>query len=161
MGYDTSGVDIAALTSSGDVELFASPITSSPSALTSQRRDEPVWSAVNVTGAATGAPPLSGSIFVSVTPSSTSIDGQAANWGDLFSLTSAAGTSTLERHRRLGDGRELRAHRRRRRHRHPGGLDADAVRRGGQLAAAPGRRRLRDPLVQVGSGHHRRMADRE
>ena len=94
MGYDASGVDIAALTSSGDVELFASPITSSPSALTSHAASEPVWSAVNVTGAATGAPPLSGAIFVSVTPSSTSIDGQAANWGDLFSLTSAAGTST-------------------------------------------------------------------
>jgi hypothetical protein len=31
---------------------------------------------------------------VSVTPSSTSIDGQAANWGDLFSLTSAPESST-------------------------------------------------------------------
>ena len=94
MGYDASGVDIAALTSSGNVELFASPITSSPNPLTGHAVTEPVWSAVNVTGAATGAPPLSGSIFVSVTPSSTSIDGQAANWGDLFSLTSAPESST-------------------------------------------------------------------
>ena len=53
-----------------------------------------MWSALNVTGAATGAPPLSGSLFVSATPTQLSIDGQAANWGDLFSLTSAPGSGT-------------------------------------------------------------------
>jgi hypothetical protein len=83
MSYDTSDVDIAALTSGGSVELFSSPITSSS-----------VWSASNVTGAATDAPPLSGSIFVNVTPSETSIDGQAANWGDLFSFANVPGTPT-------------------------------------------------------------------
>jgi len=40
------------------------------------------------------APPLSGSIFVSATPTQTSIDGQAANWGDLFSLSNTPGSST-------------------------------------------------------------------
>jgi hypothetical protein len=90
MAYDGSGVDIAALTSNGSVELFASPITSSPSSNVAA----PVWSALNVTGAATGAPPLSGSLFVSATPTQLSIDGQAANWGDLFSLTSAPGSGT-------------------------------------------------------------------
>ena len=47
-----------------------------------------------MTGAATGAPPLSGSLFVSATPTQVSIDGQAANWGDLFSLTSTPGSAT-------------------------------------------------------------------
>jgi hypothetical protein len=90
MSYDASGVDIAALSSNGSVELFASPITSSPSS----NVVAPVWSALDVTGAAAGAPPLSGSLFVSVTPTQLSIDGQAANWGDLFSLTSAPGSGT-------------------------------------------------------------------
>jgi hypothetical protein len=90
MSSDASGVDIAALTSNGDVELFASPITSSPSSNVAA----PVWSALNVTGAATGAPPLSGSLFVNVTPTQLSIDGQAANWGDLFALTSVPGSGT-------------------------------------------------------------------
>jgi len=88
MSYDASGVDIAALTSSGSVELFASPLTSSLGLPT------PVWSVSNVTEAATGAPPLSGSLFVNLTPTETSIDGQAANWGDLFSFTNAPGSST-------------------------------------------------------------------
>jgi hypothetical protein len=88
MSYDASGVDIAALTSNGSVELFASPITSSPGLPTQE------WSASNVTSAATGAPPLSGSLFVDLTPTETSIDGQAANWGDLFSFTNADGSST-------------------------------------------------------------------
>ena len=94
MAYDASGVDIAGLTSAGSVELFASPITSSPSALSSKALTEPVWSALNVTGVATGAPPLSGSLFVSATPTQVSIDGQAANWGDLFSLTNTPGSPT-------------------------------------------------------------------
>jgi len=88
MSYDASGVDVAALTSNGSAELFASPITSS------QGFGSPVWSALNVTAATTGAPPLSGSLFVNVTPTQTSIDGQAANWGDLFSFTNAPGSST-------------------------------------------------------------------
>ena len=93
MAYSDSAVDVAALTSSGDVELFSSPITSSPST-SAKVVSEPVWSALNVTGAATGAPPLSGSIFVSASPTLISIDGQAANWGDLFSLTSVPGSAT-------------------------------------------------------------------
>jgi hypothetical protein len=93
MAYDAAGVDIAALASNGSVELFASPITSSP-AIGNSAVTTPVWSALNVTGTATGAPPLSGSIFVSATPTQITIDGQAANWGDLFSLTSTPGSGT-------------------------------------------------------------------
>jgi hypothetical protein len=85
MAYDTSGVDIAALTSTGSAELFSSPMVSG---------NQPVWSALNVTSVATGAPPLSGSIFVSATPTQISIDGQAANWGDLFSFTNTPGSAT-------------------------------------------------------------------
>jgi hypothetical protein len=94
MAEDAAGVDIAALTSGGSVELFASPITSNSEPLTSHAVSEQVWSATNVTGAAAGAPPLGGSLFVSATPTQISIDGQAANWGDLFSLSSAPGSGT-------------------------------------------------------------------
>ena len=85
MAYDASSIDIAALSSRGNVELFASPYPSNAA---------PVWSATNVTGLATGAPPLSGSIFVSATPSQITIDGPAANWGDLFSFTNTPGSPT-------------------------------------------------------------------
>ena len=77
---------------------------------------EPVWSATNVTGAASGAPPLSGSLFVSATPTQISIDGQAANWGDLFSLTSSPGSATWSATDVSATG-GTRAHRRRRGHR--------------------------------------------
>jgi hypothetical protein len=89
MGYDDSGVYIGALTGGGDVELFSSPIT-----FTSTVGGTPVWGALNVTDAATGAPPLGGAIFVSATPTQVSINGQASNWGDLFSLTNASGSAT-------------------------------------------------------------------
>ena len=85
MAYDATSVDVAALASNGDAELFATTPSIDVYAA-------PVWSATNVTDAATGAPPLSGAIFVSLTPTQLSVDGQAANWGDLFSLTSAPGS---------------------------------------------------------------------
>jgi hypothetical protein len=94
MAYDASVVDIAALSSNGNVELFSSPITSIPSGTTTTIVSAPVWSALDVTGTATGAPPLSGSIFVSATPTQITIDGQAANWGDLFSFTNSPGSTT-------------------------------------------------------------------
>jgi hypothetical protein len=87
MAFSTTSVDIAALTSVGSVELFSSPIATSVGTA-------PVWGALNVTTVATGAPPLSGSIFISSSPTQVTIDGQAANWGDLFSLTSAPGSAT-------------------------------------------------------------------
>jgi hypothetical protein len=49
------------------------------------------WSLDNVTAAA-GAPPLDGAIYVNATPTQLFIAGQAANWGDLFVLTSALGS---------------------------------------------------------------------
>ena len=94
MAYDATSVDIAALSSNGNVELFASPNTSISTALTTTVMNAPVWSATNVTSVATGAPPLSGSIFVSATPSEITVDGQAANWGDLFSFTNSPDSPT-------------------------------------------------------------------
>ena len=94
MAYNASVIDIAALSSNGSVELFSSPITSVPNGPTTTIVSAPVWSAQNVTGAASGAPPLSGSIFVSATPTQITIDGQAANWGDLFSFTNTPGSPT-------------------------------------------------------------------
>ena len=86
-------IDLAGLTANGSVELFATPLTS---ALKSHvvAVGAPVWSAFNVTGAATGAPPLSGSILVSASPTQLTIAGQAANWGDLFALTNVVGSPT-------------------------------------------------------------------
>ncbi len=94
MAYDASSIDIAALSSRGNVELFASPYTSNATTLTTTVVNAPVWSATNVTILATGAPPLSGSIFVSATPTQITIDGPAANWGDLFSFTNTPGSPT-------------------------------------------------------------------
>ena len=96
MGSTGTTVDIAGLTSNGAVELFSSPLAPSTSTLTGHAAviTPPMWSSFNVTGATAGAPPLSGSIFVSVTPSQTSIAGQAANWGDLFTFTNPTGSPT-------------------------------------------------------------------
>jgi hypothetical protein len=93
MGFSATAVDIAALTTNGAVELFSSPLVTSTTghvAITSPL----LWNVTNVTSNAVGAPPLSGSIFVAVTPTQISIAGQAANWGDLFNVTNAVGTST-------------------------------------------------------------------
>jgi cytoskeletal protein RodZ len=94
MTYNSTAVDLAALTSAGSVELFSTP-TSAVISLTSHTSlPAPVWGALNITGVATGAPPLSGSIFVSASPTQVTIDGQAANWGDLFALSNATGSPT-------------------------------------------------------------------
>lgn len=93
MAYNATSVDVAGLTSLGSVELFSTP-TPPAFSLTSHVAPAQVWGALNVTGVASGAPPLSGSIFVSASPTQVTIDGQAANWGDLFALSNAAGSPT-------------------------------------------------------------------
>ena len=90
VGFTATAIDVAALTSNGAVELYSSP----PSTTVGHAAASQVWSALNVTGAAPGAPPLSGSILVSVTPTRLTIAGQAANWGDLFAITNTVGTPT-------------------------------------------------------------------
>jgi hypothetical protein len=55
MAYDASAVDVAALTSDGDVELFSSPLTASPTPQGAKVVSEPVWSALNVTGVQVGS----------------------------------------------------------------------------------------------------------
>jgi cytoskeletal protein RodZ len=94
MAYNSTSVDLAALTSAGSVELFSTPTPALISLTTHTSSPAPVWGALNITGVATGAPPLSGSIFVSASSTQVTIDGQAANWGDLFALSNATGSPT-------------------------------------------------------------------
>jgi hypothetical protein len=94
MAYNSTSVDVAALTSAGSVELFSTPTPPVISLTSHVAVPTPVWGALNITGVATGAPPLSGSIFVSASPTQVTIDGQAANWGDLFALSNAPGSPT-------------------------------------------------------------------
>ncbi len=111
----SNGTDefIAALTANGDVELlstalgtFASPpapfvpsptTTTTPGATGSGSTTTTVvgatpWTALNVTTNTTAAPPLSGQLYLNATPTQVTIAGAAAHWGDLFTLTSTAGT---------------------------------------------------------------------
>ena len=92
MGASANALDIAALTTSGAVELFSSSLFTSATGHVASVSPL-LWNVTNVTNNASGAPPLSGSIFVAVTPTQISIAGQASNWGDLFDLTNSIGTS--------------------------------------------------------------------
>ena len=83
LGSNASQVDLAALTRTGSVELFSTGYLSSG-----------IWNESNITSLASGAPPLTGALSVQVTPTQVAVAGQAANWGDLFVLTSALGTSS-------------------------------------------------------------------
>lgn len=116
----TTSVFVAALNPLGSVELFSAPLTTfnqstsfAPAAATSTTTTTTAppsttttgtttttianptatfpWTVLNVTAVASGSPPLGGSLFLSVTPTQVTIAGQAANWGDLFVLTSASG----------------------------------------------------------------------
>ncbi len=71
---------VGALALNGDVELFSAPLVSGVVT--------PSWSLDNVTATTSGSPPLDGDIFMSASSSQLFIAGQAANWGDLFVLTS-------------------------------------------------------------------------
>ncbi len=67
--------------------------TTAPGSTTTIANPTPTfpWTALNVTAVASGSPPLGGSLFLNVTPSQVTVAGQAANWGDLFVLTSPSG----------------------------------------------------------------------
>jgi hypothetical protein len=82
LGASASQVDLAALTSAGSVELFSTQYLSS------------VWNEYNITSLASGSPPLTGALSVQVTSSQVAVAGEAANWGDLFVLTSPLGTTS-------------------------------------------------------------------
>ena len=112
MGFNGTSVFLAALTAAGNVELFTSSFKSA-----SPTKNFAAWSATNVTGAASSAPPLSGSIVVSATSTQLSIAGQAANWGDLFVITIARGSPTWSATDVSVTAGSERTHRRQRRHR--------------------------------------------
>ncbi|MFZ0768029.1 MAG: hypothetical protein WAM64_02275, partial [Acidimicrobiales bacterium] len=95
LGTSASAIDLAALTAGGDVELFSAPnVTPAPA---ERVKANPVsfgvWTEANLSTLAPGAPPLSGALSVEVTPSQVAVAGQAANWGDLFVLSSPNGAS--------------------------------------------------------------------
>jgi hypothetical protein len=83
------------LTSGGAVELFTTQYVAPVPA--AKVKSNPVsygaWNVSNVTALTSGAPPLSGALAVEVTPTQVAIAGQAANWGDLFVLSSPSGSS--------------------------------------------------------------------
>ncbi|HSN02581.1 MAG TPA: hypothetical protein VLS91_03760 [Acidimicrobiales bacterium] len=112
---------VAALSPNGNVILFATPLitlgvptttttlpnttttvatptsTASPAAATTTSTTTTTtlapspWSVVNVTSSTPGSPPLSGALFLTATTTQVAIAGAAANWGDLFVLTSPNG----------------------------------------------------------------------
>jgi len=96
LGTSASAIDLVGLSAAGSVELYSSFYVSAAPALTSHAKvvDFGSWSVENLTTLATGAPPLTGQLAVEVTPSQVAVAGQAANWGDLFVLSSPAGTNT-------------------------------------------------------------------
>jgi hypothetical protein len=94
----SSTLYVSALGTNGTVELFSTPLTTfTPGLLSSHAGTTTTvpspWTVLNVTAAAPGAPPLTGSTFLTATPTQVFIAGEAANWGDLFVLTNALGTS--------------------------------------------------------------------
>ncbi|MGC2168823.1 MAG: hypothetical protein WA580_06965, partial [Acidimicrobiales bacterium] len=88
LGTNTSQVDLAALTAGGDVELFTNAFASNGALVSHQIAEPGIWNEFSITTLAAGAPPLSGALSVQVTPTQVAVAGQAANWGDLYVLTS-------------------------------------------------------------------------
>ena len=77
---------LGALATNGDVELFSAPISAGVASS--------IWALDGVTQSTSGSPPLDGNLFIGASATQLFIAGQAANWGDLFVLTSTIGTST-------------------------------------------------------------------
>ena len=96
LGTSTSSIYLVGLTATGSVELYSSFYLTASPALRAHAKvvDYGSWSVESLTSLASGAPPLSGQLAVDVTPSEVAVAGQAANWGDLFVLSSPAGTNT-------------------------------------------------------------------
>jgi hypothetical protein len=96
LGTGTSTIDLVGLTTAGSVELYSSfYLTATPAVRANAKVvDFGSWSVESLTALAAGAPPLSGQLAVEVTPSQVAVAGQAANWGDLFVLSSPTGTNS-------------------------------------------------------------------
>jgi hypothetical protein len=95
LGVSSDDIDLAGLTSGGNVELFSTQyVDPAPAA---KVKSNPVsfgaWTESNLTTLTSGAPPLSGALAIDVTPSQVSVAGQAANWGDLFVISSVSGAA--------------------------------------------------------------------
>ena len=90
-GANATTLYLAATTSTGSVELFSSPVPGQTFSTTTYASAP--WTILNVTAAAPGAPPLGGALYLNATNTQVALAGQAANWGDLFVLTSVPGSA--------------------------------------------------------------------
>jgi hypothetical protein len=75
---------LGALATNGDVELFSAPLSAGVASS--------IWALDNVTASTSGSPPLDGDLYLGASGTQVFIAGQAANWGDLFVLSSTLGT---------------------------------------------------------------------
>ena len=92
MGFNSTSLYLAALTSTGSVELFQTSVPSSVFSGHLSTLPTPTWSIQNVTSTTTNAPPLGGALYLSASSNQVTIAGQAANWGDLFVLSAPVGS---------------------------------------------------------------------
>ncbi len=103
-------VYVSALSANGNVVLFSTPLvtlslppttttttsttTTLPTTTTTTPAPYSPWNVVNVTSAAAGSPPLSGSLYLAASTTQVTIAGAAAAWGDLFVLSSPNGVNS-------------------------------------------------------------------
>jgi hypothetical protein len=71
-----------------------STTTTLPTTTTTTPPSYSPWSVVNVTSAASGSPPLSGTLYLAASSTQVTIAGAAASWGDLFVLSSPNGVNS-------------------------------------------------------------------
>ena len=88
----TLGVPTTATTSPTTSTVLSSAAATTTSTTTTTTAVPPSpWTVVNVTSSTPGSPPLAGTLFLTATTTQVAIAGSAANWGDLFVLTSPNG----------------------------------------------------------------------
>lgn len=88
---NSSNVVVAATSNAGSAILFTTPLVSQAPRVVPT--PAPTWTVQNATALSPGAPPLTGTLALSVTDSTIQVGGQAANWGDLYVLTNRIGSN--------------------------------------------------------------------
>ena len=88
---NSQSVFLAATSVTGSVLIFSAPYAPVvPQNVVSRTA---LWTVKNATGLSPGAPPLTGTLALSVSDAAVTIAGQASNWGDLFVLTNNIGSN--------------------------------------------------------------------
>jgi len=88
---NSSKVVLAAVANTGSAILFSTPLVTQTPRVTPT--PTPSWTVQNATALSPGAPPLTGTLALSVTDTTLQVAGQAANWGDLYVLTNQIGSN--------------------------------------------------------------------